>query len=241
MKMFICVLILFLFSFSSFSQIDTEENTSVVKNLYPATKYGIIGGCSFNKLLTSNTSFDNIEFEREKFAMAGVFIEYPFPNSILSLRLEANYLKQAYSYHGKPIYRTSYSNYPPYTYFYTYADEIDLLMDLKTISIPVLVRVSDCSRKTGMFVDLGLVFNLNIQNEWHLYRTDSRDGGIYLDELIDSNLNADALVGYSLGFGVYNYFGKRRAYIEARTGRSTPLSDGDFNLSQNQVIAGFSF
>lgn len=228
-----CVLILSLIAFYSFAQSDTKKNGNV-KNKFEQTKYGFIGGFSFNKLLTSSTSFENMDFKRKPAPVGGIFVEYPIPESILAFRCEATYMESSYSYHRNKVY----NNFFVYT---SYTSEKDLLMDLKTINLPIILRISDYERKAGMFVDMGLNFTFNIKNQWHIYETNHQSDGIYIDELIDENLNADVLVGYSFGLGFYRYFGKQRAYLEARTGRSTPVYDGDFNMSQNQMVAGFSF
>jgi hypothetical protein len=144
-------------------------------------------------------------------------------------------MKSAYSYHSGVRYSWNSSTFP-----HIISPETDLIMDIKTISVPLLIRISDCSMNKGFFFDYGAVLSFNVQNNSHFYKVESSGRGIFINELLIDELNADATIGYSLGFGYYRYFGKKRAYIEARTIKSIPLDDGEFNISQHQLVAGFS-
>ncbi|GEM_PF-5788829 len=216
-------LLLTLLCLSTFNSTIAQTNKQIngdKKNPSEQTKYGIIGGYSFNKFISSSKSFEYMDFKRKPAPVGGIFVEYPFPESILSLHCELLYMKSAYSYNE------------------TFQMQKYLLIDLKTINLPVILRISDYSRKTALFVDMGINFTFNVENQWHIYNISEEGEAIYLNEQFFDNLIDDALIGYQFGLGIQRNFGKVRAYLETRIGKSTPLINGDFQWSQNQIVAG---
>lgn len=192
------------------------------------TRVGLISGISFNKMEPIDAQqFKNFTFNTVQSYFGGVFIDQALEDDAVSLRLEASYMETSYSL----------STYSPSD---NYSNNRDILLNLKTLLIPALVRLNGFHSPAGLFVETGIVYSYSFENSWTVYDTRSYERIVELTLTQDDDLNASHLMGLCLGAGVSCKLYKRHwLYLNARIMRVVPREGkGEFRYYHPQVIAG---
>jgi hypothetical protein len=215
---------------------------------FPFFKIGINVSYSLNKLLTSPNMVDPIslinqedfnfvngftfrELNQQDFNYRsgfsfGVFIDEPIMVSNFSIHTELNYSKIGFSYNK--IIRNQ---------------DIDIVANLSTLDLPILLRYVTPCNKFKPFINAGGVLNYNFKNDNAFYDAIIGQNIIEINKPITSTLISDYLAGYSMGAGLeckLNY--KNSLFFEFRYNKLYGFPDsGTFNKSEIHFITGVNF
>jgi hypothetical protein len=156
---------------------------------FPFLKYGLVFGYGFSKLSPSSTSdisyLTGINFKYDPGYLIGLFIDCPILVSDVSFHSEFLYSRNGYSYNLDNS-----------------GEAIDLVINTKSLSIPVLFRYTLPAIKARPFFELGGIYTYNIRNEGIEFESLKNNDVITVLNASFNPLLSDKQIGYSFGGGV---------------------------------------
>lgn len=189
---------------------------------FPHFRFGFSFGNEFTKLVpalinenenVNYSSFnedyiDYFEYRYESGLMVGFFLDKPLFVHNLSFHAELNYSQQSFSYSS-------------------FVDEknYDLIANLTSFQLPLLVRYTSNTNKIRAFLNLGGIFTNNFQNENSLVETVTSGEGIERNDLREDSLLANNQLGFSIGGGIEKRLNYRNSlFFEIRANKNYGLT-----------------
>ncbi len=197
---------------------------------FPYFKYGLIGGLGLNKLSPlkeTNLNYLNLfNYNYEQNLTFGVFLDHPIFVSDFSIRLEAFYAKNGFSYN-----------------YYDQGKDVDIVINTSSISLPVLLRYTYPSAKYQPFINIGAAYTFHFNNESSIYEALITNDQIMINEVTAHNLIQDQQLALTIGTGLQMKIDYRKSvFIEGRFINGFGLSEpNQLNMNQIQILTGISF
>lgn len=207
---------------------------------FPHFKYGFIIGYEFSKLVPSEKQNDGFEYviqnkesgldyfdyNYDSDFSVGVFIDHPILVSDFSVHVELLFSKHGYSYE--------------YT---SEARDLDLIINVSTLKVPLLVRYSLPKNNFRPYFNAGPVYSYNLKNEGFLYESSVSENGIEIKDLFEGSIIPKNEIGYAVGCGLkYDLDFKRAVFLEIRYSQQFGISDVFSNKNTMiNISAGINF
>jgi hypothetical protein len=214
----------------SLSELINQYNECKYKP-FPFFKYGINIGYSQTGITPFKASKDtlikNSSFPDNKSSCFGIFLDYPLSFSNMTVHQKIYFQKNAFSYNIR-----------------SENIEKDIVINLMSINLPVLIRYTMPVKGISPFIDAGAIYTFNIRNRNDIYVFEETDNIIDIKIESDSELLTRHQLGYSLGAGLQIKVSYRNSIIwEVRYQKLYSLSiiPDTYNLNEFQIIAGFNF
>lgn len=213
----------------SFTKLISRYNDCELKP-FPHFKYGLTLGYELAKLIPlagSQTGYANyFDFKYDAGYTIGLFIDNPILVSDFSLHTELYYSRHGFSYNKL-----------------VGTQDIDLVTNVSSLKLPVLIRYAYPSNKFRPFLDIGGVVAFNIKNESKVYETTISDKTIIINDVQKIKLIADNQIGYSFGGGIeYSLGNKNSIFFELNYSKYYGLSDSEsIKISEIKFTTGISF
>lgn len=208
----------------------TERYNNCELKPFPFLRYGVIIGYEIDKLIpNSNVEIDYLNefsYKYESGYTIGLFIDNPILVSDFSFHAEINYSKQSFSYNIKEENK-----------------DIDLLINISSLSIPLILRYTYPSLKFRPYINLGGIFSYHFNNKINsLFEANIDDNIIEINKISNSTIY-DHQAGFNLGGGIqYSLDYRRSIFIELRYNKLYGISNsGSFNNDVLQILTGINF
>jgi hypothetical protein len=170
---------------------------------FPFIRYGLISGYSISKPILHKASHEilkSVDFKQDRSFNFGAFIDIPISNSYFSFHPEVYYQENAYVSHSVD---ESIAN--------------DILINTASINIPVLIRYTYPSLKLRPYINIGGIYQYNIRDDLHFYKTTITEDIIEIEEQQMSSLYPESQYGYAFGGGIQCKVDYRRSlFLEFR-------------------------
>lgn len=199
-----------------------------------ATGFGVVSGFSFSNLALSlstvNTYKNQIAEMNTSDFMMGVFISQPLFYSNFSALMGVNYLQMSSSFYG-----------------ITENNGSDLLLNLSSLQLPLMLRYHMPVNKFRPYVSAGCMFAFDIRNESVFYATNFSQDAIFIYEPDFFSIEKTRSFGLIGGLGAeYRLSRKTAVSIEMRYNWQKALRYGFgsavfFDTTGFQILTGISF
>lgn len=170
---------------------------------FASLRYGFSFGMGVYRLKplhSENGRLDHFNVEYVNNISMGLFLESPLPTGNLSVQAELNFLRNSISYNG------SFENI-----------NMDLLVNLTSLNLPLIVRYTHPSGKIRPFFNTGVFGSYYFKNETHHFETTIGYSQIQINKLDDEMFLNNAQLGYLIGAGLeYRMSYKRSMIFELR-------------------------
>jgi hypothetical protein len=213
-----------------FTNINQNKNTPI-----PKTKVEVHFGIGIYRIQPNKIGVDisRLTFRNYSGITFGIAINHPIFNSFSSLRIEANYFEYSFSENS-----TLELDNP-----YEHVDlEYDMILNAKSIQVPLLYRYTLPKEKFRPFINFGLLYTYNFKNET-LFSKSSKDietNNITLDFSKELILNKNQF-GLSAGIGSEISLKSRfSGFIEIRFDHSRGEANKSLLLNQIYCKIGLS-
>jgi hypothetical protein len=166
---------------------------------FSSLRYGLSFGMGVSRLITLNPENMRLDYFNLKYInnfSLGLFIESPMPTGNFSIQAELNFSRNNFSYYG------SFEN-----------NNLDLLVNLTSVNLPVIIRYMHPSGNTRPFFNAGVFGNYYLQNETHHFETWIGYSQIQINKLEDHLFLKNEQIGYLIGAGLEYRFNFRRSLI----------------------------
>jgi hypothetical protein len=191
-------------------------------------RYGLIIGYEFSRLTPSQQSELSTHFDYyyNRGFSAGAFIDYP----ILYKGFSA-YSGIMYSQHGHSYYK------------YIDNKDIDLIANLSTINVPLLIRYARPSNKLRPLVNAGIFGAYHVKNEIFHYEAIFENNTIEIIESESGSLINDINMGYNIGAGIeYKLNYKNSLSLEIRYSNQFGILDSPlYRTSGFNLLTAINF
>ncbi len=129
------------------------------------------------------------------------------------------------------------------TNFYTYSNNIDMFINLRSVTIPLSIKYVYPARKIRPFGYLGAVYLHNINYSHTAYSSYSVNNSVYFDNLNIKNLLPTSEFGYTVGLGMLHFANKNnRLFYEFRINQLfNNIVDDYYNHREYYFVIGYSF
>jgi len=219
-------LINFINHYNACSSKPEKENSYEVRKI----SFGISCGITFTKLISSKNADEllipKINSVFDKSFSFGVNADIPISNSNLYFRPELNYVENAYFLH---LTNTSKTN--------------DILLNFKTLYIPVTFKYQIPINKLSMNVDMGAVYSRTLDFKQEVFRYLISDHSVIIDKLGIDNIMSDNYIGYTFSIGShYQVHEKFSLILNLRYSNLYPVKNNYLiNKSIINLFAGINF
>jgi hypothetical protein len=195
---------------------------------FPHFKYGVTTGYEFAKLIPSSQNeseyINYFNFKYDGGLTLGLFIDNPIWTSDFSLHAEFYYSKHGYSYNERVDIK-----------------DIDFIVNISTLKLPVLIRYIYLSDKFRPFINVGGVVAYNIKNENLLYETTISNNIIEINGFSEPSLISSSQAGWSVGFGYECKLNlKNSLFFELRYNKLY-TNNNALNQSVITILTGINF
>lgn len=196
---------------------------------FPYAKVGILAG--FRQMsLQQPSGYDNSLLNDNPFPSSGslaigVFADLPIFMSEFSFHPEVFYT----------MYKVAASSY-------TTQAEVDALVSLSTLHVPLLFRYTVPTLTWRPFFDAGPYFSYNLKNSSDIYYATTNNNTVTIEKPLQDKLVSDYIVGYSAGAGLQrklNY--KKTVSAELRYTRAAGQDNTSLTQKAIELIVGFTF
>ncbi len=159
------------------------------KRPFPFFRFGISAGYSASKLIPKQSisipEINEMMYKYEGGFIAGLFAESPVLLSDISLVLEMLFTRHEFSANVSDIYHC----------------ELDYYAGMYSFQMPFMVRYAFPSNRIRPFVNAGAVFMYNFSQEENLYSSIESQNVIVINDVVETSLITQAMLGYTLGAG----------------------------------------
>jgi hypothetical protein len=212
----------------SFTKLFQRYNSCELRP-FPFLKYGIIFGYATSKMSFTPSSelhySDKFTYTYDPGITVGIFIDKPVYMSDFSIHSELLFSRNGYSYNW------SDENH-----------DVDLVINLTSISIPVLIRYSYPSIKGRPFINVGGTYVNNIRKNCSEYEAVITGNAINIKKYNEESTITSNLLGFTVGGGFqYKLNYKNNASIELRYEK---LQGGSYSGAFKEtihIISSFNF
>jgi len=121
--------------------------------------------------------------------------------------------------------------------------DVDFYGKMSSVQIPLLIRYSFPTNKIRPFVNAGGIFSYNFNIEDNLYQATIEQNMVEIDDVIQTSLIRQVMIGYSIGGGVAFQLRPRNwVSLEIHyNGTYAMNSSQSMDFSEIQVTTGISF
>lgn len=166
----------------------------------PEFKIGLTAGYRSTILSYLNNNTTNISFDKGNTVLIGSFAEIPLFQSPFSINPGLNLSNGRIN--GTQQFKSG---------------ETNTVIKNTSLDIPLLIRYTSLATKWRPYLNLGPVFQFNIQNQITSLQTITTDGITRVLELNNDDLINNSLSGITVGTGIiYHYNDKYTASVEVR-------------------------
>jgi hypothetical protein len=195
----------------------------------PYIKYGIFAGYRQMKLVQPSsfgyTIIQDLSIPSSGSPLIGIFADFPIQLTEFSVHPELSFSSNNFSANS-----------------HTAQSDVDLLVSLHTLQLPLLARYTFPTPTWRLFVNAGPYFSYNIENSSQLYQSNISDNTITIFKATHDKLVADFLIGYSAGIGIQRNLGLRKTmFAEMRYTRAGSTDNTSLIQSAVDLIVGFTF
>jgi hypothetical protein len=196
---------------------------------FPYIKYGIFAGYRQMKLVQPSsfgyTIIQDLSIPSSGSPLIGIFADFPIQLTEFSVHPELSFSSNNFSANS-----------------HTAQSDVDLLVSLHTLQLPLLARYTFPTPTWRLFVNAGPYFSYNIENSSQLYQSNISDNTITIFKATHDKLVADFLIGYSAGIGIQRNLGLRKTmFAEMRYTRAGSTDNTSLIQSAVDLIVGFTF
>lgn len=226
---------------SSLSLLISRYNSCELRP-FPFIKYGIVSGFNSSSIsLISdreilNQSLRDSDFTQDRSFSIGVFVDYPLFESDYSIYSGINYYENSY-----------------YSRSGTGNDLSEIIVNLSSVEIPVMVRYAYPSTTFRPFFNIGLSYLANLKNESTVYESTLNGSTVEFNIFETNQIVSNHQIGVIAGIGTFYHLRYDRViFIELRykahyylTKKYLFESDGFrnnnlFRRSGIELVAGFN-
>jgi hypothetical protein len=212
----------------SFTKLIQRYNSCELKP-FPFLKYGLVFGYATSKMsFTPNSKLhysDKFTYTYDPGITVGIFIDNPVYMSDFSIHSELLFSRNGYSYNW------SDENH-----------DVDLVINLTSISIPVLIRYSYPSIKGRPFINVGGTYVNNIRKNCSEYEAVITGNAINIKKYNEESTITSNLLGFTVGGGFqYKLNYKNNASIELRYEKLQGGSNSGAFKETIHIISSFNF
>jgi hypothetical protein len=189
---------LVMYSVPSLTRFAENYNACEFKT-FSSLRYGFSFGTGVSRLKTLNPENMRLDYFNLRYVnnfSLGLFIESPMPTGNFSIQAELNFSRNNFSYYG------SFEN-----------NNLDLLVNLTSVNLPVIIRYTHPSIKIRPFFNGGVFGNYYFQNETQHFETRIGYSQIQINKLDDHLFLKNEQIGYLIGAGLEYRFNFRRSLI----------------------------
>ena len=214
---------------NSLSKLLKEYNACEVKP-FPHFRWGLIVGYEWMKLIPSSyftdKYLDKSLFKWNRGMTLGCFVEEPILVSDFSLHAELRY-----SNHGFSISQSKQNR------------DIDLVANISTLKLPVLIRYTFPSNTLRPYINAGGTMAWHLRNEGSIYQATLSNDEVEISEVIREPILPKSVVGLAIGSGVEFRLGERCSFFfELRFNKELKKTDLDsMNSSNLSLTTGIIF
>jgi len=179
-------------------------------------RYGLTLGYGYAGLIqsssTENSIIKNFDLKYDGGITWGLFGDLPILNSNFSLHTELFYSKYVYSY-SKLMGDV----------------DKDLVINVSSIKMPIMIRYKMTGRKLSPFLNAGAIFARNVQLDEILYEATITDKIIQINENRDYSFIPVNQLGYTAGTGLeYRLNARNSLFFELRYSKLLQFSNTDY-------------
>lgn len=195
---------------------------------FPRFRFGPSFGYEFSKIMPNehNKYLEHFIYKFDGGFSAGMFVDKPILLSDFSLHSEAYFSKHGFSY-SKIVENR----------------DIDLVVNLSTFMLPILIRYTYPSNNIRPFIDLGMIWSFHLRNEAYLFETTITENVIEINDVVESSLIEDIQYGYCFGGGIeYILNSKHSLFFELRYNNQYGITNPEtIKISGFNLITGINF
>lgn len=198
--------------------------------IIPPFKYGIAVGYGLSGLIPLPSAkiryLDKFNYKYDGGVTLGLFIDDPISLSNFSLHLEMFYASYGHSYN-----------------YWDFNKDIDMIVNTRSLNIPVLLRYTTPMVKIRPFFNLGGIYSYQIKNENVIYEATISKDIIEIKTANETSLISDHELGYSIGGGCqFSIIRNNGLFFELRYNGEFALADQKFfRFGEVQFITGLYF
>jgi hypothetical protein len=196
---------------------------------FPFFKYGIYAGIELSWLKAppgiKNKYFKEADFNCDAGLVIGVFIDQPILASDFSFLTEVYFTKNGYS-----------SN------FELYDKEIDILINTKSVNVPLLCRYTFPLMKFQPYVNMGVIYAWQFEHTCDTYATTVNEVMVDIEILNEPSPVAVNQFGISGGTGLqYDLTCRLRLYFDISYNLLYAVPNESYRKNELKILAGISF
>jgi len=216
-------------SYSGKSLQKLVSHYNVCKNKpFPYSKFGLLAGWR-NAIVSQgskeNSDLKDVSFPSSSSPVIGIFGDIPIVMSEFSLHPELFY---------------SWNDFVSNTH--TAQADIDVLISIRTLQMPILVRYTAPAINWRLFFDVGPNFAYHIENSSDIYIGKMEGNMVLIERPSQEKLLADFMFGYSAGVGLQKKLNYRKTLsAEFKFTKSMGADDDTFSLNALNLVIGFTF
>ncbi|HKJ42142.1 MAG TPA: porin family protein [Sunxiuqinia sp.] len=215
------------YSKNSLSKLIARYNKCELKP-FPHFKYGLLVGYEFTKLVPvpDNKSINYFDYDFDGGYTLGIFIDNPILVSNFSFHAEMTFSQHGFSYH----YQHDNS-------------DMDLVANIASFKIPLLIRYTAPTNKIRPFVNIGGITTINTKNKCLLYESTIDEHTIEINDTKSVSLIHKVQAGYAAGGGIeYKLDIRHSITFEIRYHHQYGFQDSkSLQMSGINLITGISF
>ena len=217
------------YTHESLRKLVSHYNTCA-KKPFPYTKIGILAGWRNMSLTQSskstNSYLEDVSIPSSGSPVIGIFGDLPLSMSEFSLHPEILY---------------TWNNFASNTH--TAQSDIDVLINLKTLQMPILFRYTVPTLNWRLFVDAGPSLTYNLENSSDIYYSKTIGNTVSIERPAQEKLLADFTFGYAAGVGLQRQLNYRKTLSAEVRYSSSVITAEDAVLVQKGIdlVIGFTF
>jgi len=194
------------------------------------SRYGLTIGYGFAGLIkpssVKNALINNFDLKYDGGITWGLFGDFPILNSSFSLNTELFFSKYGYS-SSKIIDDV----------------DMDLVINVSSIKMPIMIRYKLTGRKLSPFLNAGAIFVRNVQLDERLYEATITDNVIRINDNPDYSFIPVNQLGYTAGTGLeYRLNSRNSLFFELRYSKLLQYSNTDYlNTSEFNLMTSINF
>lgn len=211
----------------SLSKLISFYNKGINRPL-PYPRFGLTAGYSMMNLTVREVLYDgqpgSLSFTPGSSSQLGIFADLPVTMSDFSLNAGVNLSKHGFS-----------SN------FEDAESDVDVVVNIISANVPVLLRYTVPTRGWRPFVNAGGICSFHLKYERDIYKSDIRQDMILINDVVHDSPSSLAALGYSFGAGLqYNLNYRNIVSLEMRHSQ-LPGKQWESDMSFTEVIVSYSF
>ncbi|MGM0581556.1 MAG: hypothetical protein ACQETL_12790 [Bacteroidota bacterium] len=213
------------FNKKSLSKLISIYNNSN-NNPLPFARFGMLIGYNTTLLKVSSPelkqTLNGLSFTLSSSFSVGLFMDVPIDMSNLSFNFGANISKSNFS---ASLQKQN--------------SDIDAVINLTSISAPLLLRYTIPTLKWRPFFNIGGIYTYNLRNDNGIYEASLYQNIISINEVIKESIVSKNMFGFTSGFGIQHMLNFRQ--IISTEFRFNYVSGSKFSLKKNQLELLFSY